>query len=145
MSEQQQEQIPARPPHPQTASPAPLLGAMSRRKLLATTGAGMAVLATAGGVTWWIRSRDTTSASAHTPTATPSLILGTQQWRFQTGSSVTSSPTVVNGVVYVGSDDSNLYALETTSGKLRWRFPTSGLVRSSPAVANGVVYVGSDD
>jgi outer membrane protein assembly factor BamB len=31
-------------------------------------------------------------------------------WSFTTGGSVVSSPTVANGMVYVGSDDYNLYA-----------------------------------
>ncbi len=47
--------------------------------------------------------------------------------------------------VYVGSEDHNLYALDTRTGHLRWRFPTGGGVVSSPAVAAGVVYVGSHD
>ena len=62
-----------------------------------------------------------------------------QDWRFTTGGSVSSSPAVVNGVVYVGSDDTNLYALNASTGAQLWSFPTSGNV-SSPAVANGVVY-----
>ena len=56
-----------------------------------------------------------------------------------------SSPAVVNGVVYVGSDDKNLYALDATSGALLWKYTTGGSVSSSPAVANGVVYFGSYD
>jgi hypothetical protein len=37
---------------------------------------------------------------------------GEQQWAFETGSSVDSSPTVVDGTVFVGSSDNNLYALD---------------------------------
>jgi outer membrane protein assembly factor BamB len=36
---------------------------------------------------------------------------GTLLWRYSTGSYVVSSPAVVNGVVYVGADDSYVYAL----------------------------------
>jgi outer membrane protein assembly factor BamB len=60
-------------------------------------------------------------------------------------SSVSSSPAVVDGVVYVGSDDFNLYALDSATGGERWRFRTGGKVTSSPAVVDGVVYVGSWD
>ena len=56
-----------------------------------------------------------------------------------------SSPAVVNGVVYVGSDDNNVYALNATTGAKLWNYTTGGAVDSSPAVANGIVYVGSDD
>jgi len=52
---------------------------------------------------------------------------------------------VANGVVYVGSDDNNVYALKASTGAKLWTYTTSSGVLSSPAVANGVVYVGSDD
>ncbi len=68
-----------------------------------------------------------------------------KKWAFQTGSFVHSSPAVVDGVVYVGSKDHNVYALDAQSGKQRWVFPTEGMVDSSPAVVNGMVYVGSND
>jgi outer membrane protein assembly factor BamB len=58
---------------------------------------------------------------------------------------VGSSPAVANGVVYVGSNDNNLYALNATTGAKVWNYTTGGSVYSSPAVANGVVYVGSQD
>jgi uncharacterized repeat protein (TIGR01451 family) len=54
-----------------------------------------------------------------------------------------SSPAVVNGVVYVGSGDSNLYALNADTGVVLWSYAASSEVLSSPAVANGVVYFGS--
>ena len=61
------------------------------------------------------------------------------------GGYVNSSPAVANGVVYIGSLDNNVYALNATTGAKLWNFTTGGAVYSSPAVANGVVYVGSDD
>jgi outer membrane protein assembly factor BamB len=66
-------------------------------------------------------------------------------WNYTTGGSVESSPAVANGVVYVGSWDGNLYALNATTGANVWNYTTGGSVQSSPAVANGVVYVQSDD
>jgi outer membrane protein assembly factor BamB len=73
---------------------------------------------------------------------------GAKLWSFTTGSFVTSSPAVANGVVYVLSD--NLYALKASTGALLWSYPVSGstdlcCLSSSPAVANGVVYVGGFD
>ncbi len=56
-----------------------------------------------------------------------------------------SSPAVSNGVVYIGSGDRNVYALDAASGRLRWKFRTGNVVHSSPAVSNGMVYVGSWD
>jgi outer membrane protein assembly factor BamB len=67
------------------------------------------------------------------------------RWVTTTAASVRSSPVVSNGVVYVGSDDAGLYALNATTGVVIWKTITGAAVRSSPAVASGVVYVGSDD
>jgi outer membrane protein assembly factor BamB len=64
---------------------------------------------------------------------------------YTTGDFVQSSPAVANGVVYVGSLDHNLYALNAKTGSKLWSYTTGGIVYSSPAVANGVVYVGSGD
>jgi outer membrane protein assembly factor BamB len=56
-----------------------------------------------------------------------------------------SSPVVVQSVVYFGSGDGNLYALEAASGELKWKFQTGDVVHSSPAYADGTVYFGSWD
>jgi outer membrane protein assembly factor BamB len=37
-----------------------------------------------------------------------------------------SSPIVVNGTVFAGSQDGHLYALEATSGAQKWQYPPSG-------------------
>ena len=69
------------------------------------------------------------------------------KWTYSTSRiyAVDSSPAVMNGVVYVGSGDHNVYALNAKTGALLWRYTTGASVQSSPAVANGVVFVGSDD
>jgi eukaryotic-like serine/threonine-protein kinase len=51
-----------------------------------------------------------------------------------------SSPTVVNGVVYVGSLDGYMYALNADNGKIMWKFQTPGQIESSPAVTDGAVF-----
>ena len=66
-------------------------------------------------------------------------------WSYTTGGAVQASPSVVDGVVYVGSSDSNLYALKASTGAKLWSFPTGSSEYDSPAVANGVVYVGSSN
>ena len=65
------------------------------------------------------------------------------KWSFHTEGEVISSPAIVAGVVYVGSTDGNLYAIDQQSGALRWKLQTGGRIPSSPAVANGLVYFGS--
>ena len=57
----------------------------------------------------------------------------------------TSSPAVANGVVYVGSYDFSLHALDAATGRPLCSAPTGFDIDGSPAVVDGVVYVGSDD
>jgi eukaryotic-like serine/threonine-protein kinase len=67
------------------------------------------------------------------------------RWRFHAGGSLISSPVVSGGMVYVGSNDGNLYAVRQEDGRLLWQYATQGAVTSSPAVSNGAVYVASTD
>ncbi len=46
--------------------------------------------------------------------------------RFRCEDEVRSSPTVYNGILYVGSYDHNLYALDAEDGKFQWKYPTEG-------------------
>ena len=66
-------------------------------------------------------------------------------WNYTAGGTVESSPAVVGGVVYIGSDDGNLYALQASNGQKIWNYTTGSYIESSPCIANGVVYIGSDD
>ena len=56
-----------------------------------------------------------------------------------------SSPVVMQGAVYFGSGDGNLYALDAASGELKWKFKTGDVVHSSPAYVDGTLYFGSWD
>jgi len=67
------------------------------------------------------------------------------KWTFQTPEAIVSSPTVSNGIVYVGSSDNFLYAVDAGTGKLKWRFDAHGNVGSSPAVSGGAVFAVSLD
>jgi hypothetical protein len=63
-------------------------------------------------------------------------------WSYTSNSSTENqafcSAAVANGVVYICSNDGNLYALNAITGAKLWSF--AGGSQSSPAVANGVVY-----
>ena len=47
-------------------------------------------------------------------------------WSFQSGGPVKSSASIVDGRVFIGSGDSNVYALDLTSGKKIWAAKTGG-------------------
>jgi outer membrane protein assembly factor BamB len=65
------------------------------------------------------------------------------KWTFPIGTS--TPPVVANGVVYVGTEDGAMYALNASTGAVSWSVQAGGLFPSSPAVVNGVVYIGSFD
>ncbi len=91
-------------------------------------------------------------------------------WSFATGDAVSASPSIVSGVVYVGSWDGFFYALDAASGGLKWKFQVDcqtavipvpshclppgtvppprtttdgGIITSSAAITNGAVYFGA--
>jgi outer membrane protein assembly factor BamB len=69
---------------------------------------------------------------------------GAKLWSVTASDYVDSSPAVAKGVVYFGSQDGAIYAVDATTGGGLWRFILNG-DPTSPAVANGVVYFGSND
>lgn len=142
-----------------TMQPAEPHGTVSRRRaLFALTGG---VLAAASALTVW-NALDGDSPGRHTDgsgsgSATggsrsgaasasprPATAPGTALWTFPAPAAV-YSPVVADGVVYVGSDDHRLYAVDTSTGKKRWHFGTGGEVSTAPAVADGSVFFGSGD
>jgi outer membrane protein assembly factor BamB len=70
---------------------------------------------------------------------------GELKWSFKTGNEISSSPVVVNGIVYFGSTDFKFYAVDADTGEKLWDFTAGSFVESSPAVSNGIVYFGSND
>ena len=80
----------------------------------------------------------------HIPMAKGITSNGTLKWNYPTEGILTSSPTP-NGIVYVGSWDHNVYALNANTGTKVWSYTTGDIVYSSPTIANGVVYIGSAD
>jgi eukaryotic-like serine/threonine-protein kinase len=73
-------------------------------------------------------------------------ITGSTLWTYNTGTKIFTTPTVANGMVYVGSADNwNYYALNAADGSLAWSFHTGGGTFSSVTVVNNIAYIGSTD
>jgi outer membrane protein assembly factor BamB len=115
----------------------------TRRRVLA----GLVSVAAAGGLAaaGWELSRPKAAQVMTKATPPPRSRSGTMIWSFATGGNVGSRPALDRGVVYAGSDDHNVYALDARTSTKLWSFGTGGKVVSSPAVVGGVVYVGSED
>ncbi|HEX5467604.1 MAG TPA: PQQ-binding-like beta-propeller repeat protein [Gaiellaceae bacterium] len=69
---------------------------------------------------------------------------GDELWRFQAGV-IESSPLVVGRLLYFGSWDGKVYALDVRTHKPVWTFATGDQVKGGPAYANGTLYFGSYD
>lgn len=61
------------------------------------------------------------ACSAITPTTLATLV---PKWVVQTGSPVSSSPSVADNTVFVGANNGVFYAVDATTGKVRWTFTT---------------------
>lgn len=58
---------------------------------------------------------------------------------------VQSSPALSGGIVYVGSADGSVHAINTLTGDVLWTYQTGAQVRATPVVIDGTLYVGSWD
>lgn len=71
---------------------------------------------------------------------------GIERWHFAspTGDSMWV-PVVSDGVVYSGSSDGNMYAIDATNGAEMGRFATGDAIEASPTLADGILYFVSND
>ncbi len=69
----------------------------------------------------------------------------TKAWEYQTGAGILSSPAVFEDVVYFGSRDNNIYALNARTGALLWQYAADNWVDASPTVSGDMVYCPSMD
>ncbi len=64
-------------------------------------------------------------------------------WTYEAGDAIESSPAIVGGTVFVGSQKGELVALSLENGAVYWKYSTGAAIgESSPAFSNGVVYIG---
>jgi glucose dehydrogenase len=67
------------------------------------------------------------------------------KWTFKAPEAIISSPSVGEGLVYIGCRDKNLYALNASTGGLVWKYTTGDWVDSSAAISDGNLYFTSRD
>lgn len=93
-------------------------------------------------IDWWYMFRHDLNHSGYSTSIAPENN-NTLWTRKIIGSSGFSSPAVVDGRVYIGSNEGTsgkLYCLDAYDGNIIWSFPASKNIKSSPAVVNGKVY-----
>ncbi len=82
-------------------------------------------------------------------------IIGRELWRFGVGGAVWGSPTIADGIVYFGSMDGFVHALDLStvdpadpspqSPKEIWRFDAGGAVAAQPVVVGNRLFIGDFD
>jgi len=95
-------------------------------------------------VTAWPMFRHDPRHTGYTGSTSPSTLQSVWNQTTNGLGAVTSSPAVAADMVFVGGEDSNVYAYDQNTGTLKWvRYAAK--VHSSPAYSNGRVFVGSYD
>lgn len=64
-------------------------------------------------------------------------------WRYKTNKAIQTAPVIADGIVYIGSTDTYLYAIDAQTGVLKWSHKL-GQMLTPAAVANGMVYIGAE-
>jgi len=106
----------------------------------ATQGAALPV--SQSSVDWWPTFRHDASHSGYTTSSGPTS--NSILWNVSVGSGIESSPSVVNGYVYVPTVGGIVYCLNATTGAQIWNYTTGGYV-FTPSISNNCAYVSSYD
>ena len=61
-------------------------------------------------------------------------------WKFKTGGPLHASPVIANGILYIGSTDGKLYALDAKQWGIKWVFDAGDTIRYSATVLGDRVY-----
>jgi serine/threonine protein kinase len=69
------------------------------------------------------------------------------RWTFKTEDEIRSTPSIFKDTVFVGSYDTNIWAIDLSEGSFRWKYATEGGIASSPVIEEqtGQVLFGSED
>jgi outer membrane protein assembly factor BamB len=62
------------------------------------------------------------------------------KWAFKTGAAIVTSPAIADAVVYIGSLDGHLHAIDQETGAERWKFKSRMPIASSPTVDGSTLY-----
>jgi eukaryotic-like serine/threonine-protein kinase len=62
------------------------------------------------------------------------------KWTFKAGGPIVTSPTLADGLIYIGAMDGHLYSIDQETGKEKWNFKSRMPIQSSVAISGGTVY-----
>src|SRR5688572_16819187 len=92
----------------------------------------------------WPLFRGDATASGTAATKLPDKL--EKVWEFKVdGGAFDSTAAIVDGVVYIGDMDGEVWALSLADGKEIWKFETDSGFLAAPAVRDGLIYIGDID
>ncbi len=65
---------------------------------------------------------------------------GLIKWVFKENTKFIASPTIVNDVIYIGSQDNYFYAINAITGEIKWKVSAQKSIYTSAVVQNDLVY-----
>ena len=102
-----------------------------------------ALTSTSGSRDWVMHQRDP-GHSGYVSGPAPAFEAGIK-WQFLSRASITASPAVAAGMVYLGTGDGRVVALRAADGALDWEYPVDDRITAAPAVAGAYVVLGLRD
>ena len=66
-------------------------------------------------------------------------------WSFKCEDEIRGTPTLHQGMLFIGCYDNNLYALNAADGQFQWKYATEGGIVTRPTVYDNNVIFGSED
>lgn len=66
------------------------------------------------------------------------------KWQFKAKNGIEGTAVIANGIVYIGSFDSHLYALDLASGDPKWKVKL-GPIKTAPGYRDGLLYLGDEE
>ena len=92
----------------------------------------------------WPTYRANVSRSSSSATSVSGLL--SRLWKYQPRTeNRPTAPTAAGGLVFLGSDDGKVRALDAATGELVWSFLTAGPIAQPPTISEGRAYLGSGD
>lgn len=71
------------------------------------------------------------------------------EWMYPGGvktiGAIVGTPLVVDGTLYAGTSDGNVYSIDGVYGENKWQFGTGGKIWTSPAIEDDIIYVSNYD
>jgi outer membrane protein assembly factor BamB len=66
------------------------------------------------------------------------------KWTFEAVGTLRSSPILFNDLIYIGSEDKRIYAIDKYTGVLEWSLKLDDVVATSPSVSSNTLVIGTE-